>query len=110
MLSDELFEKLEKDFHKCLDSKLEAETLPALMTLEESLIEVEAYSEMAKSYPTVFIEMFQFETISELSIWKRVPKLYAAIGEFIYKRSTHEDDFRVRVKRLNLGCTLRLVD
>lgn len=107
---DSLFEKLEENFYRCLTSRRRDEVAVNLKRLEESLVEVGQYSECAKNYPVLFLEMFQFEEIASSSIWSKTPKLYSAIGEFIHLKNSYEDEFRDEIKRMRLGRFMKMIE
>lgn len=107
---DSFFLKVEENFYRCLNSERQDEVNVCLKKLEQSLVEVEPYSEFAKNYPLLFLEMFQFEVTASRSFWSKAPKLYFAIGEFIHSRNPYEDEFRDEIKRMQLGRFMKLIE
>jgi hypothetical protein len=102
MIAD-LFARVEEHFYACLTSSEHHDVARAMEKLKASLLAVEEYSEFAKDYEVLFLEMFQFEETSGSSLWEETPKLHSAIGEFIHLKNSYEDEFLEEVATLRLG-------
>ena len=111
--NEELYRELEQVFFELLILKEEIK-LPALLERFSRKLEVVdgrlSSPTLSTSTGNLFIEIFQFETLSSYEIWCKAPKLHSLVGETVDWQSPYEVEFRAKIKEEELGLLLGLVE
>lgn len=80
----------------------------SLLDLEQLPPEILALA--CQKHHQLFIEIFQFERLSVSEIWDESPLLYQQIGRCITCERAHENLFRSKVHREQLGPLLKFLE